>query len=57
LYILPIKEYVEACDEVEPLELLPPPSVEVVVGFQGGKKTEIPIIYEDESNNNLLILA
>jgi hypothetical protein len=36
---LPIKEDVEVCDNVEPLELPEPLPDEVIVGFQGGKET------------------
>jgi len=37
-------ENVEAFDDVEPLELPPPPPYDVIVGFQGEKETKILVI-------------
>jgi hypothetical protein len=50
-------EYVEACDDVEPLELPPSPPDDANVGFQGEKETKILVILEQDTNKNLLILS
>jgi hypothetical protein len=56
MYILPIREYYEVCEEVEPLVLPEPPSDEVIVGFLGGKETEMIFISEEEDEKYFLSL-
>jgi hypothetical protein len=56
LYVIPIREYVEDFEDVEPLVLLEPPLDEVIVGLLGRKETEILIIFEEESEKYLLSL-
>jgi hypothetical protein len=53
----PYQEDVEACDDIEPLEIPPPPPDEVIVGFQGGKENEILVISYEEYDKELMHLA
>jgi hypothetical protein len=54
--MLPIREEVEACEEVEPL-VLPEPPNEVIVGFLGGKDIEMLVTSKEEYEKYLLSLG
>jgi hypothetical protein len=56
MYILPIREDVEACEDVKPLVLSEPTLSKIIVGCMGGKEYEILVISEEESKKYLLSL-